>query len=91
MSEGMQESHPYHPTGKRFVLQTLCGAIAQAQSWDEVISGCEALANAMRIAKDIEGEALRTDFKAASLDHLKELGREIRESQNGGNDETANT
>jgi hypothetical protein len=83
--EGTQESHPYEPNGKRFVVQTLCRVISQAQSWDEVMIGCEALANALRISKGIESEALRVDSQAvAALGQLKELGREIRESQNGG-------
>src|ERR687887_43463 len=58
LSEGTP-SHLYDPTGKRFVIKTLCSAIAQAQSWDEVMSGCEALANILRIAKENEGESLR--------------------------------
>jgi hypothetical protein len=83
--EGTQESNPYGPNGKRFVVQTLCRAISQAQSWDEVMIGCEALANALRISKEVEGAALRVDSQAvAALGQLKELGREIRESQNGG-------
>jgi hypothetical protein len=85
------ESHPYEPNGKRFVIQTLCRAIAQAQSWDEVMSGCEALAISLRIAKEIEGESLRKPAQvAAALGHLKELGREIREN-NGKSDGAAKT
>jgi hypothetical protein len=83
--EGTQKSHPYEPNGKRFVIQTLCRAVAHAQSWDEVMSGCEALANALRIAKEVEGEAQSANSQAVdALGQLKELGREIRESQNGG-------
>ncbi|HZF39492.1 MAG TPA: hypothetical protein VE715_11740 [Blastocatellia bacterium] len=89
-SEGT-ESHPYEPNGKRFVVQTICDAIAQAQSWDEVMSCCEALANSLRIAKEIEGEAPRGPSQAAAaLGHLKELGREIREN-NGKSDGFAKT
>jgi len=81
----MQESNPYEPKGKGFVIQTLCRVVAQAQSWDEVMNGCEALANAMRIAKDMEGGTLHADIHAtAALDHLKELGQEIREFGKGG-------
>jgi hypothetical protein len=90
LSEGMQ-SLPYDLNGKRFVIQTLCGAIAQAQSWDEVMSGCEALANILRIAKEIEGEVLRGPAQAAAaLGHLKELGREIREN-NGKSEGSTNS
>ena len=90
LSEGIQESHPYDPYGKRFVIQTLCRVVAHAQSWDEVMSCCEALANALRIAKDIEGEALRTDSQAATaLGHLKELRQQIQEFEKGdGNGKT---
>jgi len=28
LSEGIQESHPYEPNGKRFVIQTLCRVVA---------------------------------------------------------------
>ena len=85
LSEGIQESQPYDPNGKRFVIQTLCLVVAHAQSWDEVMSSCEALANALRIAKDIEGEALRTDSQAAAaLGQLKELRHQIREFEKGG-------
>jgi hypothetical protein len=84
-SEAIQESHPYEPKEKGFVIQILCRAVAHAQSWDEVMSGCEALANALRIAKDIEGEALRTDSQAAAaLGQLKELRQQIREFEKGG-------
>src|SRR5262245_61623512 len=85
--EGTQESRPNEPNGERFVIQTLCRIVANAQSWDEVLGGCEALANALRIAKEIEGEAPGGNPEAvAALGQLKELGREIRESQNvGGN------
>jgi hypothetical protein len=83
------ESHPFEPNRKRFVIQTICGAIAQAQSWDEVMSGCEALANSLRILKEIEGEALSESSQAvAAIGHLKELGREIREN-NGKSDGAA--
>lgn len=79
------ESHPYEPNGKRFVIQTLCRVIAQAQSWDEVMIGCEALENSLRIAKQIEGESLREPAQvAAALGHLKDLGREIREHNGKG-------
>lgn len=84
----LQQPHPYEPKRKRFVLHTLTRSVAHAQSWDEVESGCEALANAMRIAKDIEAEALRNDFSAAALDQLKEAGRELRGLQNGEIDES---
>jgi hypothetical protein len=85
------ESQPYGLNGKRFVIQTLCGAIAQAQSWEEVITGCEALANSLRIAKEIENETTRESPRAAAaLGHLKELGREIRE-HNGKSDGSANS
>jgi hypothetical protein len=85
------ESHPYELNGKRFVIQTLCRVIAQAQSWDEVIIGCEALENSLRIAKEIEGESLHEPSQAAAaLGHLKELGKEIRE-QNGKSDVPADS
>jgi hypothetical protein len=85
------ESHSYEPNGKRFVIQTLCGAIAQAQSWEEVMTGCEALANSLRIAKEVENRTPRESPQAsAALGHLKELGREIRE-QNGKSDGSANS
>jgi hypothetical protein len=85
------ESHPYEPDGKRFVIQTLCRVIAQAQSWDEVMIGCEALENGLRIAKLIEGESLRGPSQAAAaLGHLKELGKEIRD-QNGKSDVAADS
>src|SRR5262245_19581461 len=85
--EGTQESRPHEPNGERFVIQTLCRIIANAKSGAEVLSGCEALANALRIAKEIEGEAPGGNSQAvAALGQLKELGREIRESHNvGGN------
>jgi hypothetical protein len=86
-SEGIQESHPHDPHVKRFVIHTLCQVIAQAQYWDEVVSGCEALANALRIAKDRGSEPIRPDFQAVtSIDHLKALGQQIREYENGGSD-----
>jgi len=90
LSEGIQESHPYDPNEKRFVIQTLCRVVAHARSWDEVMSSCEALANALRIAKDVEGAALRTDSQAAAdLGHLKELREQIREfEKEGGNGKT---
>ncbi|HEU0184895.1 MAG TPA: hypothetical protein VFS27_06235 [Blastocatellia bacterium] len=75
----LQAPHSYEPKAKRFVLHTLSQAVAHAQSWDEVESGCEAIANALRIAKDLEAEALRANSSAASLDQLKALGREIAE------------
>lgn len=85
--EGIQESHPYDPQRKRFVIHILCQAVTLAQSWGEVVSGCEALANALRIAKDIEDEPSRPDFQAtASIDHLKALRQQIREYDNGGSD-----
>jgi hypothetical protein len=85
------ESHHNGPNGKRFVIQTLCRVIAQAQSWDEVMIGCEALENSLRIAKEIEGESLRGPSQAAAaLGHLKELGKEIRE-QNGKSDVAADS
>src|SRR5262245_37866338 len=84
-------SRLYDPNGKRFVIRTLCRGIAQAQSWDEVMSGCEALANILRIAKEIEDEALSGPPQAAAaLGHLKELGQEIRE-HNGKSDGAANS
>ena len=90
LSEGT-ESHPFESNGKRFVIQTLCRAIAQAQSWDEVMSGCKALANSLRIANETEGEVLRGPSQAATaLGHLKELGQEIRK-HNGKSDGAANT
>jgi hypothetical protein len=80
LSDG-PESHPYDSNGKRFVIRTIFNAIAQAQSWDEVMSGCEAMANIMRIAKELDGESPRETSQAVSaLNHLKELGREIREN-----------
>jgi len=83
------ESHHYEPNGKRFVTQTLCRVIAQAQSWDEVMIGCEALENSLRIAKLIEGESLLGPSQAAAaLGHLKELGKGIR-GQNGKSDVAA--
>jgi hypothetical protein len=93
LSEGIQESHPYEPNGKRFVIQTLCRVVAHTQSWDEVMNGCEALANALRIAKDIKGEVLRTDSQAAAaLGQLKELRQQIREFEKGcGNGKTRQT
>lgn len=93
LSEGMQESRPYEPNGKRFVIQTLCRVVAHAQSWDEVMNGCEALANALQIAKDIEGGAPRTDSQAAAaLGQLKELRQQIREFETGdGNGKTRQT
>jgi hypothetical protein len=85
LSEGIQESHPYEPNGKRFVIQTLCRVVAHAQSWDEVMNGCEALANALQIAKGIEGGPPRTDSQsAAALGQLKELRQQIREFEKGG-------
>jgi hypothetical protein len=91
MLSEVTESHPYEPNGKRFVIQTLCRVISQAQSWDEVMSGSEALVNILRIAKDIEGEALRESSQAvAALGHLKELGQEIREN-NGKSGGAVNT
>ena len=85
------ESHSYDPNGKRFVIQTLCRVIAQAQSWNEVMSGCEALANILRIAKEIEGAPPREPSEVvAALGHLKELGREIR-GHNGKNDAADNS
>jgi hypothetical protein len=88
LSEGTQ-SHSYNPNGKRFVIRTLCSVIAQAQSWDEVMSGCEALANAMRIVTEADDEAPREPAQAAAaLGHLKDLGREIREN-NGKSDGAA--
>jgi hypothetical protein len=85
------ESHPYEPNGKRFVIQTLCRVIAQAQSWGEVMIGCEALENSLRIAKEIEGASLRGPSQAtAALGHLKELGKEIRE-HNGKSDVAADS
>jgi hypothetical protein len=90
LSEGT-ESRPYEPNGKRLVIQTLCRAIAQARSWDEVMSGCEALANCLRIVNEIESEAPREPTQAAAaLGQLKELGREIRE-HNGKSDVAAKT
>jgi hypothetical protein len=84
-SEGT-ESHSHETNGKRFVIQTICSAIAQAQSWDEVMRGCEALANSLRIAGEIETETLRGNIQSvAALGHLKDLGREIRE-HNGKKD-----
>jgi|SRR5215813_14878724 len=85
------ESRPYDSNGKRFVIRTLCRVIAQAQSWDEVMSGCEALSNSMRIATESDDEALRGPSQAAAaLGHLKELGREIREN-NGKSDVAASS
>ena len=83
------ELRPYDPNRKRFVILTLCHVIAQAQSWDEVVSGCEALANSMRIVTEADDEALRDPAQVtAALDHLKELSREIREN-NGKSDRAA--
>jgi hypothetical protein len=74
------ELRTYDPNGKRFAIQTLCRVIAQAQSWDEVMIGCEALANSMRIVTSTDDEALNGNSQAAAaLGHLKDLGREIRE------------
>ena len=88
LSEEM-ESRPYDPNGRRFVIQTLCRVIAQAQSWDEIMSGCEALENSMRIVTEADDEALRGPSQAAAaLGHLKELGREIR-GNNGKSDDDA--
>lgn len=98
MATELQQPHPYEPKCKAFVLETLCRAVALAKRWDGVLSGAEAIANALRIAREIEGEAFRTDFSAAaaeqrrqSLDQIRELGREIRESQNGGVDGAVNS
>lgn len=85
------ESHAHELNEKRFVIHTLCHVIAQAQSWDEVVIGCEALANSLRIAKEIEGETSHGHFQAgAALGHLKALGQEIRE-HNGKSDASAKT
>jgi hypothetical protein len=85
------DSRPYDPNGKRFVIRTLCRVIAQAQSWDEVMSGCEALANSMRIVTEVDDEALSGRSQAAAaLGQLKDLGREIREN-NGKSDVAANS
>lgn len=80
------------------MLGTLCRTIARAQSWDDIVASTEALANTLRIVKKIEEEAFRADFSAAaaeqrqqSLDQIRELGREIRESQNGGVDGAVNS
>src|SRR5262245_60142177 len=73
LSEEM-ESRPFDPNGKRFVIRTLCRVIADAQSWDEVMSGCEALSNSMRIATEADDETVRGPSQAAAaLGHLKEL------------------
>jgi hypothetical protein len=89
LSEEM-ELRPYDPNGKRFVIRTLCRVIAQAQSWDEVMSGCEALSNSMRIATEADDEALRGPSQAAAaLGHLKELGREIRENNGKGDSDAS--
>ncbi|MBO0862020.1 MAG: hypothetical protein J2P21_26720 [Chloracidobacterium sp.] len=91
MSSEEMEPRPYDPNGKRFVIRTLCSVIAQAQSWGEVMSGCEALENCMRIVTEAEDEALSgTSQAAAALGHLKNLGREIRE-HNGKSDVAANS
>lgn len=98
MSERKLQLNPYEPKEAPFVLDTLCRAVARAESWSALVIRCEALANTLRIAKQIEEEAFRNDFSAAaaeqrqrSLDQLRDLGREIRESQNGENHETSNT
>ncbi|MBO0861442.1 MAG: hypothetical protein J2P21_23720 [Chloracidobacterium sp.] len=91
MSSEVMEPHPYDPNGKRFAIQTLCSVIAQAQSWDEVMIGCEALANSMRIVTSNDDEALIGNSQAAAaLGHLKDLGREIRE-HNGKSNIAANS
>jgi|SRR5262245_53334068 len=65
------ELNPYDPNRKRFIILTLCRVIAQAKSWDEVVSGCEALANSMRIVTEADDEALRDHAQvAAALRHL---------------------
>jgi hypothetical protein len=87
MPEGKLQLHPYEPKETRFVLSILCRTVARAESWDDVVISAEALANALRIVKKIEGEAFRTDFSAAALDQLRESGRELRELQNGGSNE----
>ncbi|MBO0726958.1 MAG: hypothetical protein J2P52_15245 [Blastocatellia bacterium] len=90
LSEEM-EPRPYDPNGKRFVIQTICRVIAQAQSWDEVMIGCEALANSMRIVTEADDEALTgASQSTAALGHLKDLGREIRE-HNGKSNVAANS
>jgi hypothetical protein len=86
-----REPHPYEPKCKDFVLDTLCRAITHARSWDGVLSGAEAIARTLDIAKEIEAEALRTDFSAVALEQLKESGRELRGLQNGESNETSNT
>lgn len=74
----MEVPNSYEPKRKRFVLNTLTQAVAHAQSWDEIESGCEAIANALRIAQEVEAEALRLQGRGASLDQLKALGAEMR-------------
>jgi hypothetical protein len=86
VSEGKLQLHPYEPKETRFVLSTLCRTIARAESWADAVTGCEALANCLRIAKNFEDEAFRMDFSAGALDQLRESGRELRELQNGGSD-----
>jgi hypothetical protein len=89
VSEGKLQLHPYEPKETRFVLATLCSTIARAESWADVVTGCEALANSLRIAKKIEEEAFLGDFSAAALEQLKESGRELRGLQNGGSNACA--
>ena len=71
-------AQPYEPPGKAFVLQTLCRAVIHADSWDDIVRGCEALANALRLAREIEGGGFRNDFSAAAAEQKDQSNRGYR-------------